>query len=73
MSFRDSYIRVLWVFFSHLLGKKCFQNDSIHFSLGNSLHILVWDFYVVVIGPKYARDEAQVLECDLGSFSCQSC
>lgn len=35
MNFRDSYIKVFWLFFWHL-EKKCFQNDSVHFSLGNT-------------------------------------
>lgn len=48
-----------------MLGKKCFQNDSIHFSLGNYLHILVWHFYIVIIGPKYPSHQAQVLDGDL--------
>lgn len=49
------------------LWKEVFQNDSIHFLLGNYQHILVWDFYIVIIGPKYLILQAQILEHDLGS------
>lgn len=37
------------------------------FSLGNYLHVLVWDFCIVIIGPKYPSHEAQVLQPDLAS------
>lgn len=51
MNFGDSYTRVQSSLVTPL-WKELFQNDSIHFLLGNDQYMQVWEFYIVTIGPK---------------------